>query len=79
MIESAITVLRRAIENRMSCESCQFNPAHVRKDEFRALRDAGLVGQSGWYLSGGECWRFDRRGGKRLLAVVVAPEMGRFS
>ena len=66
------SVLKRAIANRLNCESSQFNPRNMRKDEFRALQLAGLVGQSGWYLSGAECWRFDRRAGKRLLALAAA-------
>ena len=66
------TVLLRAVRNRLASDTVQFNPRLLRKNEFRALQLAGLVHRSGWYLlSGAECWRFDKRAGRRLLASAI--------
>ena len=66
------SVLLRAVRNRLVSDTVQFNPRFLRKSELRALQLAGLVHRSGWYLlSGAECWRFDKRAGKRLLASAI--------
>jgi hypothetical protein len=70
-------VLMRAIRHRLACHDHRFSRRYMRRDEFQALYHAGLVHQTGWYLSGAECWWFDDEAGRRLLASCdTQPEAG---